>query len=151
MRRSSVVRLAGFAAGLAAIISPAAAQTTYPNVKVSGRLHTQAYYFDNEDSTPISNDIFVRRARIEGRHHRFAAGNDPDREPGAQCLAEQRKVRRDAVVRLRTAERNALDDGTVAGHANLDDVAPPERLTSAPTDAAPAGPIHPAGPGDRSG
>ena len=67
MRCSVVLRLAGLGAGLAMMASPAVAQTTYPNVKVSGRLHTQAYYFDNDDYNPISSDIFVRRARIEAK------------------------------------------------------------------------------------
>ncbi|HEU5305503.1 MAG TPA: porin [Gemmatimonadales bacterium] len=48
----------------------ASAQTTYPNVKLSGRLQSQVYYFDNEDYAatvgPRSN-AFIRRARIEAR------------------------------------------------------------------------------------
>ena len=48
----------------------AAAQTTYPNVKLSGRLQEQFYYFSNEDFAaavgPQSN-VFTRRARIEAR------------------------------------------------------------------------------------
>jgi hypothetical protein len=47
-----------------------AAQTTYPNVKLSGRLQEQFYYFSNEDYAatvgPQSN-VFTRRARIEAR------------------------------------------------------------------------------------
>ena len=46
------------------------AQTTYPNVRLSGRLQEQFYYFSNEDYAaavgPRSN-IFTRRARIEAR------------------------------------------------------------------------------------
>jgi hypothetical protein len=46
------------------------AQTTYPNVKLTGRLQEQSYYFDNETYAsqvgPQSN-IFTRRARIEAR------------------------------------------------------------------------------------
>jgi hypothetical protein len=46
------------------------AQTTYPNVRLSGRLQQHFYYFDNEDYTatvgPKSNS-FTRRARIEAR------------------------------------------------------------------------------------
>jgi hypothetical protein len=46
------------------------AQTTYPNVKLTGRLQEQSYYFDNEAYAsqvgPQSN-IFTRRARIEAR------------------------------------------------------------------------------------
>ena len=48
----------------------ASAQTTYPNVRLNGRLQTQFYYFGNEDYAaavgPQSN-LFVRRARIEAR------------------------------------------------------------------------------------
>ncbi|HYF40293.1 MAG TPA: porin [Gemmatimonadales bacterium] len=50
--------------------APLAAQTTYPNVKISGRLQEHFYYFDNEDYAatvgPQSN-VFTRRARIEAR------------------------------------------------------------------------------------
>src|SRR3954467_602749 len=46
------------------------AQTTYPNVKMTGRLQEQFYFFNNEDYAatvgPESN-IFTRRARIEAR------------------------------------------------------------------------------------
>ena len=55
---------------LVAVVSAAQAQTTYPNVKVTGRLQEQFYYFGNEDYAgtvgPKSN-IFTRRARIEAR------------------------------------------------------------------------------------
>ena len=48
----------------------AVAQTTYPNVKLSGRLQEQFYYFDNDDYAatvgPNSN-VFTRRARFEAR------------------------------------------------------------------------------------
>jgi hypothetical protein len=46
------------------------AQTTYPNVKVTGRLQEQFYYFDNSDYASTvgpENNIFTRRARIEAR------------------------------------------------------------------------------------
>jgi hypothetical protein len=46
------------------------AQTTYPNVKVAGRLQEQFYYFDNSDYASTvgpENNIFTRRARIEAR------------------------------------------------------------------------------------
>jgi hypothetical protein len=46
------------------------AQTTYPNVKLTGRLQEQFYFFNNEDYAatvgPRSN-FFTRRARIEAR------------------------------------------------------------------------------------
>ena len=48
----------------------AAAQTTYPSVKVTGRLQSQFYYFGNEDytaSTGSKSNFFIRRARIEAR------------------------------------------------------------------------------------
>ncbi len=60
----------GATLALAAGLQPARAQTTYPNVKVNGRLQEQFYYFDNSDYAatvgPKSN-IFTRRARIEAR------------------------------------------------------------------------------------
>jgi SSS family solute:Na+ symporter len=43
---------------------------------------------------------------------------------------------RELFVRLRTTERNALDDGTVAGHANLDEVAPPKPVEAKPAATA---------------
>ncbi len=69
--RSLVRRvLGGTTLALATGVSLAQAQTTYPNVKVSGRLQEQFYYFDNDDYTatagPRSN-VFTRRARIEAR------------------------------------------------------------------------------------
>jgi hypothetical protein len=51
-------------------IGSADAQTTYPNIRLSGRLQEQFYYFGNEDYAatvgPRSN-TFTRRARIEAR------------------------------------------------------------------------------------
>jgi hypothetical protein len=55
---------------LVAGTSIARAQTTYPNVKMTGRLQEQFYYFDN---TPYAatvgpkDNFFTRRARIEAR------------------------------------------------------------------------------------
>ena len=51
-------------------VSVAQAQTTYPNVKVTGRLQEQFYYFGNEDyaaTTGPKTNFFTRRARIEAR------------------------------------------------------------------------------------
>ena len=66
MRRTSSATLLAVIAATAT----AEAQTTYPNIKLSGRLQEQFYYFSNEDyaSTvgPQSN-VFTRRARIEAR------------------------------------------------------------------------------------
>jgi hypothetical protein len=47
-----------------------AAQASYPNVKLTGRLQEQIYYFDNDDyasTTGVNSNIFTRRARIEAR------------------------------------------------------------------------------------
>ena len=48
----------------------AQAQTTYPNVKVTGRLQEQFYYFNNDDYAALTgpnSNFFTRRARIEAR------------------------------------------------------------------------------------
>jgi hypothetical protein len=51
-------------------VGSASAQTTYPSIRLSGRLQEQFYYFSNEDYAatvgPKSN-FFTRRARIEAR------------------------------------------------------------------------------------
>ena len=51
-------------------VGSASGQTTYPNIRLSGRLQEQFYYFSNEDYAatvgPKSN-FFTRRARIEAR------------------------------------------------------------------------------------
>src|SRR5215216_2563272 len=51
-------------------IASAGAQTTYPNVKLTGRLQEQFYYFNNEPYAAITgpqDNFFTRRARIEAR------------------------------------------------------------------------------------
>jgi hypothetical protein len=51
-------------------VGSVSAQTTYPNVRLSGRLQTQFYYFDNEDYAATAgpkDNVFIRRARIEAR------------------------------------------------------------------------------------
>jgi len=51
-------------------IASAGAQTTYPNVKVTGRLQEQFYVFDNEPyaaTVGSESNFFTRRARIEAR------------------------------------------------------------------------------------
>ena len=53
---------------LAVTASQGAAQVTYPNVRVGGRLQTQAYYFGNEEDTAATgstNNFMIRRARIQ--------------------------------------------------------------------------------------
>lgn len=62
--------LAGTTLALVTGVSVAQAQTTYPNVKVTGRLQEQFYYFGNEDyaaTTGPQSNFFTRRARIEAR------------------------------------------------------------------------------------
>jgi hypothetical protein len=52
------------------LVGATAAQTTYPNVKLNGRLQEQFYYFDNSDYAPAlgtTSNFFIRRARIEAR------------------------------------------------------------------------------------
>lgn len=70
MRQSVCRTLAGTALLLVAGAGVGTSQTTYPNIKLSGRLQEQFYYFDNEAYAaqvgPKSN-IFTRRARIEAR------------------------------------------------------------------------------------
>ena len=49
---------------------PLTAQTTYPNVKLTGRLHEQFYFFDNDNYAATAGskaNFFTRRARIEAR------------------------------------------------------------------------------------
>jgi hypothetical protein len=52
------------------LATAAAAQTTYPNVKLNGRLQEQFYFFDNSDYAPAlgpESNFFIRRARVEAR------------------------------------------------------------------------------------
>jgi Phosphate-selective porin O and P len=60
----SVTLLSGALAGTAW------AQTQYPNVRLSGRIQEQFYYFDNDayaTVTGVNSNVFTRRARIEAR------------------------------------------------------------------------------------
>jgi hypothetical protein len=64
-------RIVSATAGIV-IVSAASlvAQTTYPNVKLTGRLQEQFYYFNNEPyaaATGPQSNLFTRRARIEAR------------------------------------------------------------------------------------
>ena len=56
---------------LSSLAGAAGAQTTYPNVKLTGRLQEQFYYFDNEAyvgaGVGAKSNFFTRRARIEAR------------------------------------------------------------------------------------
>jgi hypothetical protein len=70
MRALTVGILGGMAMALVMGLSAAQAQTTYPNVKVTGRLQEQFYYFGNEDYASVvgaQSNFFTRRARIEAR------------------------------------------------------------------------------------
>ncbi|HVQ46425.1 MAG TPA: porin [Gemmatimonadales bacterium] len=60
----------GLVLGVIGAIGSASAQTTYPNVKVTGRLQEQFYVFDNEPyaaTVGSESNFFTRRARIEAR------------------------------------------------------------------------------------
>ena len=62
--------LSGALLALPILIGSAAAQTTYPNVKVTGRLQEQFYYFNNDPygaTVGPNSNFFTRRARIEAR------------------------------------------------------------------------------------
>lgn len=70
MRRSLRTTPAACAALLCAGAGLASAQTTYPSIKVTGRLQQQFYYFDNDPYAATvgpSSNFFIRRARIEAR------------------------------------------------------------------------------------
>jgi Phosphate-selective porin O and P len=61
---------AGIVLGTTVAAGTAVAQTTYPNVRLSGRLQAQYYYFGNEDyagTVGARSNFFIRRARIEAR------------------------------------------------------------------------------------
>jgi phosphate-selective porin len=54
----------------ATLAGRAAAQTTYPSVKLTGRLQEQFYFFDNSDYAPAvgtESNFFIRRARLEAK------------------------------------------------------------------------------------
>jgi hypothetical protein len=57
--------------GLAAVLpDQAAGQTTFPSVKLQGRLQEQVYYFGNGDyaaATGAKSNVYTRRARIEAQ------------------------------------------------------------------------------------
>ncbi|HJR16352.1 MAG TPA: porin [Gemmatimonadales bacterium] len=62
--------ISGTAVGVMLGAGVAAAQTTYPNIKLSGRLQEQFYYFSNEIYGAVlgpESNIFTRRARIEAK------------------------------------------------------------------------------------
>jgi Phosphate-selective porin O and P len=62
--------LSGVALAATLAVGSASAQTTYPNIKLTGRLHEQFYYFSNEPYAATvgpKDNFFTRRARIEAR------------------------------------------------------------------------------------
>jgi phosphate-selective porin O/P len=70
MRASTSRVLVVLAMWSLALVTAVAAQTTYPNVKLNGRLQEQFYFFDNSDFAPAlgpESNFFIRRARIEAR------------------------------------------------------------------------------------
>jgi phosphate-selective porin O/P len=70
MRASASRILVSLGASCVGMVGAVAAQTTYPNVKLQGRLQEEFYFFDNSDYAPAlgpESNFFVRRARIEAR------------------------------------------------------------------------------------
>ena len=70
MTSARLSALALAAVALATTAAPIAAQTTFPNVRLNGRLQEQFYYFGNSDYATITgpqSNFFTRRARIEAR------------------------------------------------------------------------------------
>ena len=70
MRASASRILVSLSACSVGLVGAAAGQTTYPNVKLNGRLQEQFYYFDNSDYAPAlgtTSNFFIRRARVEAR------------------------------------------------------------------------------------
>jgi Phosphate-selective porin O and P len=70
MRASASRILVSLGASCVGMVGAVRAQTTYPNVKLQGRLQEQFYYFDNSDYAPAlgtTSNFFIRRARIEAR------------------------------------------------------------------------------------
>jgi hypothetical protein len=70
MTSARLSALALAAVVLATAATPIAAQVTFPNVRLNGRLQEQFYYFGNEDyaaTTGPKSNFFTRRARIEAR------------------------------------------------------------------------------------
>jgi hypothetical protein len=62
--------LVGISLLLTAAFGTGRAQTTYPNVKLNGRMQEQFYYFNNAPyaaAVGSKSDFFTRRARIEAR------------------------------------------------------------------------------------
>jgi phosphate-selective porin O/P len=70
MRPSASRILVSLGVSCVGMVGAVGAQTTYPNVKLQGRLQEQFYYFDNSDYAPAlgtTSNFFIRRARIEAR------------------------------------------------------------------------------------
>jgi phosphate-selective porin O/P len=70
MRASTSRILVVLALWTLVLVPAVAAQTTYPNVKLNGRLQEQFYFFDNSDYAPAlgpESNFFIRRARVEAR------------------------------------------------------------------------------------
>jgi hypothetical protein len=70
MTSARLSALALAAVVLATTSAPIAAQTTFPSIRLSGRLQQQFYYFGNEDyagTTGPKTGFYTRRARVEAR------------------------------------------------------------------------------------
>jgi len=70
MRASARGTVAGLVVLSAGLAGKASGQTTYPSIKLTGRLQEQFYFFDNSDYAPgvgTESDFFIRRARLEAK------------------------------------------------------------------------------------
>ncbi len=70
MRSSARWTLGSLLPALLVGTQAAGAQTSYPDVKLSGRIQEQFYYFDNEayaEATGPRSNVFTRRARFEAQ------------------------------------------------------------------------------------
>ncbi len=93
----------------------ASAQTTYPTVKVSGRLHAHFYYAEAGATT--ASDFFLRRARIQAGGQiteRIGFLIQPSFEGGRTVSGNRGGVRlRDAYIDLRLTDPDARTSATV--------------------------------------
>lgn len=102
MLRARAAGAALFALSLLGLASTVSAQTTFPAVKVTGSLQSQAYWFNHSTFAAAGDsglsDIFIRRARIEVEGEineyvklkiqpSFEGGREMSQQPTITCTA----------------------------------------------------------------
>jgi hypothetical protein len=102
MSRSRAFGSALIAISLLGLVTAVQAQTTFPNVKVTGSLQSQAYYYNHSTFASAGDsgisDIFIRRARIEVEGEineyvkikiqpSFEGGREMNTQPTITCTA----------------------------------------------------------------